>query len=127
MRMRAGRRGQRDERLPGDDRFELFQPRLVMRKDGIADELFLLQLADDRPVVGFRVALLLADRRGDRLHLFLDLVEGAMRHSAKAAGGMSDAELLEVARVEAGGSLKSVRVCGMTSARTAFSYGRTAS
>ena len=71
-----------------------------MRKDGIADELFLLQLADDRPVIGFRVALLLADRRGDRLHLFLDLVEGAVRHPRQVRRRDVDAELFEVARIE---------------------------
>ena len=91
---------QRHELLAPDDRFDLREPLAVVRQDRVADQLLLLQLADDVAIVSRRHALRLGDHRRQALHLPLDLVEGLARHLRERLRPQRHADLLERERVE---------------------------
>ena len=63
--------GQRDDLFLDDDLFDLLQPLLVKRQNGVAHQLLLLQLADHVAIVARRQVPLLRDLLRDRLHLGL--------------------------------------------------------
>ena len=100
MRIRAGAVGQRHQILFPDDRFDVLEPLAVVRQDGIADELLLLECADDLAVVTGLQAARCGDLRRQPLHLALDLGEGLVRQPGERFWRESDTHLFELERIQ---------------------------
>ena len=87
--------GQRDEVLGHDDLFDRLQPRLIERKDGVAGDLRLLQLAEHIAVVGGGPCMLLGDLCGKWRHLRLNFDEDGVGLGLKLRWRKIDATLFE--------------------------------
>ena len=82
-----------------DDLFNLLQPLLVKRQNGVAHQLLLLQFADHVAIVARRQVPLLRDLLRDGLHFGLKFTEHLVCHGSDLGGRNVDAVVFQIERI----------------------------